>query len=154
MTRPALRALASSAVAALTLLAAGSALAQQSFATPQEAIKFRQATLKEMGQNFKRVADMAAGKTPFDPEVAKSSTARAAELVKLPWAAFGPGTEGGKAKPVIWQEQDRFKAAQVRVQDEVGQLAVAAQSGNLDTIKAALGKAGAACKACHDHFRE
>jgi cytochrome c556 len=147
-----------STVALAAVLAAGSALAQQpapqTFATPQDAIKFREDTLKEMQRNFKRVADMASGKTPFDAEEAKTSANRAAELVKLPWTAFGPGTEGGKAKPEVWQEQDKFKAGQTRIIDAMAQVAVAAQSGNLDTIKAAIGQAGAACKACHDVFRK
>src|SRR5258705_5671859 len=30
---------------------------------------------------------------------------RSAFMAKLPWAGFGAGTEGGKAKPEIWKEQ-------------------------------------------------
>lgn len=130
------------------------AQAQPSFATPQEAIKFRQATLKEMQQNFKRVADMASGRADFDVTVAEASAARAAELIKLPWAGFGPGTEGGKALPAIWKEQDKFKGAASRAEEAVAQVAVAARSGSLDAIKAAIGGAGASCKACHDSFRD
>lgn len=141
------------AAAALALLA-GSALAQPTFATPQDAIKYRQATLKEMQQNFKRVADMAGGRAEFEAKTAEASAARAAELIKLPWAAFGPGTEGGKASPAIWKEQDKFKAAAAKAEAEVGKLAVAAKTGSLDAIKAAIGPAGASCKACHDAFRE
>ncbi len=141
------------AAAALALLA-GSALAQPTFATPQDAIKYRQATLKEMQQNFKRVADMAGGRADFDAKTAEASAARAAELIKLPWAAFGPGPEGGKASPAIWKEQDKFKAAAAKAEAEVGKLAVAAKTGSLDAIKAAIGPAGASCKACHDAFRE
>jgi cytochrome c556 len=130
------------------------ALAQApSFATPQQAIEYRQATLKELQQNFKRVADMVSGRTSFDAAVAESSAARAAELIKQPWAGFGPGTEGGKANPAIWQEFDNFQAAATRAQEEVGKLAAAAKTGNLDAIKAAVGQAGAACKACHDQYR-
>lgn len=139
----------------LAALVAVPALAQPTtFATPKEAIKFRQSTLKEMQQNFKRVADMASGKADFDAKVAESSAARAAELIQLPWAAFGPGTEGGKARPAVWSEPDKFKAAQERGKEEVGKLAVAAKTGDLAAIKAAIGSAGAACKNCHDSFRE
>ncbi|MDA7418812.1 cytochrome c [Xenophilus arseniciresistens] len=140
------------AIGALAMLAAG-AQAQQSFATPQEAIKFRQATLKEMQQNFKKVADMASGREDFDAKVAETASARAAELIKLPWAGFGPGTEGGKASPAIWKEQDKFMAAASRAEGEVAKVAAAAKTGNLDAIKAAVGGAGASCKACHDMYR-
>ena len=130
-----------------------SAQAQQTFATPQEAIKFRQATLKEMQQNFKQVADMASGRADFDAKRAEEASARAAELIQLPWAGFGPGTEGGKARPAIWTEQDKFKAAAARAEGEVAKLAAADKTGSLDAIKAAVGNAGASCKACHDDFR-
>lgn len=151
MPRFAPAALALSAVFAFT---ASPALAQQTFATPQEAIKYRQATLKEMQQNFKRMADMANGRESFDAKQAETSAARAAELIKLPWAGFGPGTQGGKASPAIWQEQDKFKAAATRAEGELAKVAAAAKTGNLDAIKAAIGGAGASCKACHDAYRE
>ncbi|RDI29361.1 c-type cytochrome [Pseudacidovorax intermedius] len=140
--------------AAAVAILATNAVAQPTFATPQDAIKYRQATLKEMQQNFKRVADMASGRADFDAKVAESSAARAAELIKQPWAGFGPGTEGGKASPAIWKEQDKFKAAASKAEGEVAKLAAAAKTGNLDAIKAAIGPAGASCKACHDSFRE
>ena len=123
------------------------------FATPQEAIKFRQATLKEMQQNFKRVADMASGRDDFDAKVAEQSAQRAAELIKLPWSAFGPGTEGGKARAEVWTEQAKFQDLAVKAEGEVVKLAAAAKTGSLDAVKAAIGPAAASCKACHDSFR-
>lgn len=140
-------------LATLAVLAALPASAQPTFASPQDAIKYRQQTLKEMQQNFKRVADMASGRADFDAKVAETSATRAAELIKMPWVGFGPGTEGGKAKPAIWQEQDKFKAAAARGEEEVAKVATAARTGDLAAIKAAIGAAGASCKACHDAFR-
>lgn len=146
-----MKAIAAFAVAATLSV---SALAETpTFANAEEAIKFRQATLKELQQNFKRVADMANGRAAFDAGVAESSAARAAELIKQPWVGFGPGTEGGKADSDIWKEQDKFKAAASRAEGEVAKVAAAAKTGNLDAIKAAVGNAGASCKACHDAFR-
>lgn len=145
---------ASLAIAALVAAIALPVLAQTpQFAKPEDAIKFRQDTLKELQKNFKRVADMAGGRDPFDAKVAEESAQRAAELIKQPWAAFGPGTEGGKAKPEIWREQDKFKELASKAEGEVAKLAVAAKTGNLDTIKASVGAAGASCKACHDSYR-
>ena len=150
MSRFMLPALALSALAVLSV----SAQAQPSFATPQDAIKYRQATLKEMQQNFKRVADMANGRESFDAKLAQTSAERAAELIKLPWVGFGPGTQGGKASPSIWQEQAQFKVAADRAEGELAKVAAAAKTGDLDAIKAAIGGAGASCKACHDAYRE
>jgi cytochrome c556 len=39
------------------------------------------------------------------------------------------------------------------METEMVKLAVAAKSGNLDGIKAAVNATGGACKACHDDFR-
>ncbi|HEY0202128.1 MAG TPA: cytochrome c [Burkholderiaceae bacterium] len=139
-------------VAALIALPAISQPTQ--FAKPEDAIKYRKSTLKEMQQNFKRVADMASGKASFDATVAQESAQRAADLIKLPWAGFGPGTEGGKAKPDIWKEQAKFKDLAGKSEEQVAKLAAAAKTGSLDDIKAAVGAAGASCKACHDAFKE
>jgi cytochrome c556 len=141
-------------LAALVAATGAPASTQPTFATPKDAIKYRQQTLKEMQQNFKRVADMASGRVDFDAKVAETSAARAAELIKLPWVGFGPGTEGGKADPAIWKEQDKFKAAATRGEQEVAKVAAAARTGDLTAIKAAIGAAGATCKACHDMYRE
>lgn len=140
-------------MSALALTLAGPASAQ--FAKPEDAIKYRQSALFVMQQNFSRVAAMAAGKTPFDAKVAADSAAVADFMAKLPWAAFGPGTDKGqtKAKPEIWTDKAKFDEAATKMQGEMGKFAVAARSGNLEIIKAAVGATGAACKACHDDFR-
>lgn len=146
--------LATLALAAAFAATSLSALAQpQKFDKPEDAIKFRQATLKELQQNFKRVADMASGRDDFDAKTADASAQRVAELIKLPWAAFGPGTEGGKARPEVWTEQAKFKDLAGKAEGEMVKLAAAAKTGSLDAIKSAIGPAGASCKACHDSFR-
>ncbi len=146
-----MKVLASLALAAIAATFSMSALAQ--FATPEAAIKHRQSTLKEMQQNFGRVAGMANGRFPFDAAEAAEKSQKAAELIKLPWSGFGPGTEGGKAKPEIWKEQVRFKEYSEKAIAEMTNLAAVSKTGNLDSIKIAVGSTAASCKACHDAFR-
>ncbi|MGA0570527.1 c-type cytochrome [Variovorax sp. VNK109] len=144
------------AIASLALAAAAVSLSAPvfaQFANPQDAIKHRQSTLKEMQQNFARVAGMANGRFPFDAAEAAEKSQKAADLIKLPWTGFGPGTEGGKAKPEIWKEQAKFKELADASIAEMGKLAAVAKTGNLDSIKASVGTTGASCKACHDAFR-
>ena len=95
MSRSMLPALAFSALALLGF----SAQAQQSFATPQEAIKFRQATLKEMQQNFKQVADMASGRADFDAKVAEAASGRAAQTSRRRVSKVVTATSGRAALP-------------------------------------------------------
>lgn len=72
-------------------------------------------------------------------------------------AAFGPGTDKGsiptRAKPEIWAEQAKFKELNEKLVIETTKLAAAAKTGNADTLKAAFGATGAACKACHDNYQ-
>ncbi len=146
-----MNAFASLALAAAAVSLSAPALAQ--FATPQDAIKHRQSTLKEMQQNFGRVAGMANGRFPFDAAEAAGKSQKAADLIKLPWTGFGPGTEGGKAKPEIWKEQVKFKELADNTVVEMGKLAAVSKTGNLESIKASVGTTAASCKACHDAFR-
>jgi cytochrome c556 len=145
-------------LATLTLAAVAATLslpAAAQFAKPEDAVKYRKNALFVMQQNFARVAAMAGGKAPFDAKVAADSAAAADFVAKLPWAAFGEGTDKGdtKAKPEIWMEKAKFDDYAQKMQTEMGKLNAAAKTGNLDNIKAAVGAVGGSCKTCHDAFR-
>lgn len=139
------------ATTALTMAMPASA----QFAKAEDAIKYRKSALFVMQQNFGRVAGMAAGKVPFDANVATDSAAVAEYMSKLPWAGFGPGTDMGdtKAKPEIWTNKAKFDDYAKKMQMEMAKLAAAAKSGNLDSIKLAVNATGGSCKSCHDDFR-
>ncbi len=144
----------------LLLLAASvlafSVPASAQFAKAEDAVKYRKSALFVMQQNFSRVAAMAAGKAPFDAKVAADSAAAADFVGKLPWAAFGEGTDKGdtRAKPEIWKESAKFKEYADKMQAEMGKLSVAAKTGSLDNIKTAVSATGGTCKTCHDAFRK
>ncbi len=146
------------AALAFAFAAAAVALpAAAQFAKPEDAIKYRQSALFVMQQNFSRVAAMAAGKAPFDAKVAAESAAVADFTAKLPWAGFGEGTDKGRenrAKAEIWTDKAKFNDYADKMQVEMGKLNVAAKSGNLDSIKQAMGGVGGSCKTCHDAFRK
>jgi len=143
------------AIAAATVTLSLSAQAQ--FAKPEDAIKYRQSSFFIMAQNVGRLGAMAQGKVPFDPKVAAESGATVEFMSKLPWGAFGDGTEKGanptRAKAEIWTEKAKFMDLAEELQVETAKLNAAAKSGNLDNIKAAMGGVGAACKACHDSYQ-
>lgn len=133
-----------------------SATASAQFAKPDDAVKYRKNALFVMQQNFGRVAAMAAGKAPFDSKVAAESAVVAEFMSKLPWAAFGEGTDKGetRAKAEIWKESAKFKEYADKMQVEMSKLAIAAKAGNLDGIKAAVSATGGTCKTCHDAYRK
>lgn len=149
-----MKTLASFVLAAAAVAASAPASAQ--FAKPEDAIKYRQSALFVMAQHFGRVGAMANGRVPYDAKVAQENADIVADMAKLPWAAFGPGTDKAAktgAKPEIWTEQAKFKEHSDKLIAETGKLAAAAKMGNVDALKAAFGPTAASCKACHDSFR-
>jgi cytochrome c556 len=130
--------------------------AHAQFAKAEDAIKYRKNALFVMQQNFSRVAGMAGGKIPFDAKVAAESAAVAEYVSRLPWAAFGEGTDKGNtgAKPEIWKERAKFDEYADKMQAEMVKLSAAAKTGNLDSIKAAVNATGGSCKTCHDAYRK
>jgi cytochrome c556 len=129
--------------------------ASAQFAKPEDAVKYRQSSFFILQQNFARVAGMAAGKIPFDAKVAAESAVVSDFVAKLPWAAFGSGTDKGdsKAKPEIWSNKAKFDDYANKLQAELAKLDVAAKTGSLDNIKVAVNGAAATCKSCHEDFK-
>ncbi|WPH13695.1 c-type cytochrome [Variovorax paradoxus] len=143
--------LASFALAAACAAVSLPAAAQ--FAKPEDAIKYRQSALFVMGQHFSRVGAMANGRIPYDAAAASANAELVAEMARLPWTAFGAGTEGGKGKPEVWKEAAKFKEHQDKMVAETGKLVVAAKAGTVEALKAQFGATASSCKACHDSFR-
>lgn len=137
-----------------TLLVA-TAPAHAQFQRPEDAIKYRQSALSVMGTHFGRLGAMANGRIPFDPATATANAEIVATVARLPWSAFGPGTDSGntKAKPDIWKEQGKFKELSDQAIAATDKLAAAAKTGNVDALKAAFGATAGSCKACHDAYR-
>jgi len=123
------------------------------FAKPDDAVKYRQSAMFLQSQHFGRIGAMASGRAPFDAAAATANAQVVAELVRLPWAAFGAGTEGGKAKAEVWKEQVRFKELGDQLIADADKLVASAQSNNLDTLKAQFNATAQTCKSCHDNFR-
>lgn len=143
------------AAAAVASLAASLPAAAQ-FQKPEDAIKYRQSALTVMATHFGRIGAMVQGRVPFDAKVAADNMVIVSDMAKLPFVAFGEGTDKGmpnRSKPEIWKDAAKFKAAGEKMQAEVAKLDAAVKTGNLDAIKAAFGPVGGSCKACHDDFR-
>lgn len=143
-------------IVAVCLTAATLLPAQAQFAKPEDAIKYRKASYTVMAAHFGRLGAMANGRMPYDAKVAAENAELVLTLAKLPWTAYGEGTDKGetRAKPEVWKEAAKFKDAADKMQAEIGKLNVAAKAGNVDALKAAFGPAAASCKACHDTFRK
>ena len=137
-----------------TVLTIGAGFAFAQFQKPEDAIKYRQSAFTVMANSFGKISAVVKGEAPYNKDEVTNNAAIVAMMSTLPWQAFGPGTEGGKAESDIWSNNAKFKAASEKMQLAVADLNKAAQSGDLDSIKKAFGVAGASCKNCHDDFKK
>lgn len=140
--------------ATATVLTIGSGFAFAQFQKPEDAIKYRQSVFTVLGNSFGKIGAVVKGEVPYNKDDVAKNAAIVAMMSTLPWQAFGPGTEGGKAQPAIWSDNAKFKAASEKMQLAVVDLNKAAQSGDLENIKKAFGATGQTCKGCHDDFRK
>ena len=129
--------------------------ASAQFAKPEDAIKYRKAAFTVTAAHFGRMGAMAQGKVAFDAKAALDNAEVVADMAKLPWAAFGEGTDAGdtKAKVEIWKQSAKFKEAADKYQAESVKLLAAAKTGKEDAFKAAFSATAGTCKSCHDDFR-
>lgn len=148
-----------SLMAALAVAGLATALpAAAQFQKPEDAIKYRKAAFTLMGNHMGRLGAMAQGKAPFDAKAAAENAAILDTVSKLPYVAFLEGTDKGdtKAKPEIWKNWDKFRAAAIKMQEEVTKLSATARAPGLtvDQLKTAVGAVGGTCKGCHDDYRQ
>jgi cytochrome c556 len=150
-------------VAGLTILAIAATgtlgQAQMDKRAAEGAVRYRQSTMNVLYNNFGPLGAMASGKAPFDAKKAQTLATRAVFMSNIAAEVFpaGSGPESGvttKAKAQIWTDQAEFQKLMKDAHDKLEALAKATRSGKLETMKAAFGPAGAACKACHDKFKE
>lgn len=134
--------------AALVLATAGAGLAYVN----NPVIQKRQETMQLIGANMKILAPMAQGKTAFDTTAAQAAFAKIAEKATAVPNVFETEADDpeSKAKPEIWLAWEDFtsKAAALKAAAEAGT--------GVDTpeaLGAAVGKLGAACKACHSVYK-
>lgn len=142
------------AVLALTAPFIAGTASAQFFAKAEDAIKYRQGAFQMIKAHFSALQPVIKGQVPYDKARVAAEVSVLDVLSTLPWAAFGPGTEGGGALEVVWSDTNGFKAAQDKFLASLKPLTAAAQEGDLNKLRAAFVDTGASCKACHDNFRK
>jgi cytochrome c556 len=124
------------------------------FQNAEKAVDYRQSVMTVINTHFARIGAVVKGEAPYNKDDVAKNAAVVAMLSTLPWPAFGPGYEGGKAQPEVWSDSAKFKAAADKMQLAAANLNTAAQSGDLESIKKAFGATGQTCKGCHEDFKK
>ena len=147
------------ALAALTILGAGVALAQEDEDTPQSvAVEMRQGHMLNYATNLSTLGGMAKGETPYDAATAQAAADNIFHLASIKWDYYWlEGTaageyEGSAAKPEIWSDRAGFEA---RHQDLLtASTALQAAAGkDQAALQGAMGAVGQACGGCHQAYR-
>jgi cytochrome c556 len=135
-------------------LAAGAMVGGATMALAQaDVIKERQENRKQTAAAMRAIKGIIDAKGPTAGAVEQAGKLKTLEaaFVKL----FPAGSDKGetKALPTVWSDSAGFMAASKNVEAAYDKLAVAAGSGNMETLTAAFPDTGKACGACHEKFR-
>jgi cytochrome c556 len=135
---------------------AGLMVGAQAQVKPETLVKQRQAAMTLQGKYFGPIGGMLKGNIPYNPEIVARNASYLEVLTKMAWDGFDPKTKdekNTKAKPEIYTQAEKFKAASERLQAETAKLAAAAKAGDQNAVRTAFGNVAKACNSCHDDFR-
>jgi cytochrome c556 len=129
------------------------ALAQ---AKPDVLVKQRQAAMTLQGKYLGPIGAMMKGAAPYNADIVARNATFLENLSRMPWDGFDASTQGekSKAKPDIYKEPAKFKAAYELLEAETGKLGAAARAKDEAGVRASFGGVAKACGSCHDAFRE
>lgn len=121
---------------------------------PDEAIRERQALMKEQGAAMRSIQDkLKAGQVQavaVDAEKLASTAKRIPGL--FPAGSLNPQTS--RAKPEIWQKWSEFEGYVRALETKAAQLAATSRGGDAQATSAAAADLGkTTCGACHNAFR-
>ena len=144
-------------VAAMVVLATAGIGADAASAQDKErVVAERQEAMKQQGREMVAVRNYIQGKGDQGAAIA-AMDALQKSVPKVPeWFPAGTGigevSVKTRAKPEIWQEHDKFVAADTTVIGQIAALDAAVKSGDRPKIEAVYKEIGF-CSACHDTFR-
>jgi cytochrome c556 len=122
---------------------------------PDDVIKFRKGAYQVISWHIKPLGAMVKGEQPYNKEAFIRNAVVVEQMSKIVPEAFVPGSDKGttRAKPEIWSDGGKFKAALEQFQTDAAKMTEVSRSGNFDQIKVQFGALTKACDNCHDNFR-
>ncbi len=114
----------------------------------------RQGLMQSNGSSFGPLVAILKGESTDLAAAAAAAQTMSDNMLKIP-SLFPAGTAKGevpgtRAKPEIWTERAEFEAAATALVEASANLVEAANSGDVDTFKAAFPALGQACGGCHE----
>jgi len=145
-------------LAATIVIAAlgGASLEVLAQAKPDVLVAQRQAAMKLQGKYLGPIGAMLKGAAPYNADIVARNATFLENLARMPWDGFDASTKGekSKAKPEVFTDPAKFKAAADLLETETSKLGAAARAKDEAGVKATFGGVAKACGGCHDAFRE
>jgi cytochrome c556 len=129
------------------------ALAQ---AKPDVLVKQRQSAMVLQAKYLGPIGAMLKGSAPYNADIVSRNATYLENLSRMAWDGFDPSTQGekSKAKPEIYKDAAKFKAAVEGFEADVSKLGAAARAKDEAGVRASFGAVAKSCGNCHDNFRE
>lgn len=115
-------------------------------------VDYRQHTMAAVGGHMQAIVDIIQGKVPHTEHMATHAEALA-NLADLAGTLFPESSQGGDARPAIWEDAEDFQSKLAAFKEAAASFKAAAASGEMAQIGGALQQLGQACKGCHDNYR-
>ncbi len=124
-------------------------------AKPDVLVKQRQAAMTLQGKYLGPIGAMMKGAVPYNADVVALNATFLENLARMPWDGFHQSTSGEKsaAKPEIYTDMAKFRAAADTLEAETAKLATAARAKDEAGVRANFGGVAKSCGACHDVYR-
>jgi len=144
------------AVAVTVALGAGVTSLALAQAKPDQLVKQRQAAMTLQGKYLGPIGAMIKGSAPYNADIVARNATFLENLARMPWDGFDASTKGEKsrAKPEVFTDTAKFKAAADALEEATSKLGAAARAKNEAGVKSTFGPVAKACGGCHDNFRE
>jgi len=127
------------------------------FARPEQAVSYRRAVMMVHGRHIAMLDQVAKGERPYNAQEVANSAAVVDFVSRQGWMGFIPNSDSvpaSRAKPEIWTQPEKFKEAIDRFQASTTKLVSASKTGDMASLRAAVGEVNQNCKACHDAFHK
>jgi len=122
---------------------------------PGQPVTKRKQAFKLMLRSFEPMGLVVRGRKDYDPQKFLEYATDLQQLADKPWQYFTPGSDypPTRAKAVVWQQPERFRAARQKLTDSLSHLTIVAKNGNLDAIRPVFAEVEKSCQSCHREFR-
>ena len=121
-----------------------------------KAVDYRESVMSILKWNMGPLGAMASGKMAYDEALFRKHAGDLIAASRLDLLAGFPedSDTGEGAKSEIWLDWENFVAKHEAFRNATSGLEQAVAGGKEETMKAALGEVGKACKGCHKSFKE